>query len=187
MSDFNVISDTHKSRVHTIFARKLKKFSLDKPKEKGINQMGIQKVFSKIGGFFVDIWQFFNKDEVKKVKETIKKFTPYVLPVVKMIASATPNKIDDALIIAGESIGRSAIDIITSTDDIIKDGGRQKLAAEVVKARFKEIIENVGEVKLGDIVLRTADEVDLLDKTLLLTAIQDTVALYKLTTKKTKE
>jgi hypothetical protein len=61
----------------------------------------------------------------------------------------------------------------------IKDGGRQRLAAEALKLKLLELVQNGKQVKLDDFAIKTVADALNLDKTTLITAVQSAVFFFK--------
>jgi len=65
------------------------------------------------------------------------------------------------------------------SNELIKDGGRQRLAAEALKLKLLELVQSGKQVKLDDFAIKTVTDVLNLDKTILLTAVQSAVFFFK--------
>ena len=77
------------------------------------------------------------------------------------------------------NLGVSISEILSNTNELIRDGGRQRLAAEALKLKLLELVQNGKQVKLEDFAIKTVADVLNLDKTVLLTAIQSAVFFFK--------
>jgi len=106
--------------------------------------------FKSIGNFFKSIGQaigkIFSPQNINKVAGLAKE----AVPIVEKIAEITPTKADDLLVKAAKNLGISVNEIISSTNELIRDGGRQRLAAEALKLKLLELVQNGKQVKLDD-------------------------------------
>ena len=136
--------------------------------------------FKKIGSAFA---RLFGSKQFKQAVSRLTKLAEIAFPIVELVAQATPTKADDLLVAAAKNAGLSIKQIYESTDDLIKDGGRQKLAAEALKLRLLELVQQGKSVKLDDFAINTVSDVLNLDKTTLLTAVQSAVFFFKQTKK----
>ncbi|MBI4855076.1 MAG: hypothetical protein HY819_25015 [Acidobacteria bacterium] len=138
--------------------------------------MGFINFFKKIGGFFANL--FTNKKFNQTVNQ-ISILAQIAFPIIELVAKATPTKADNLLLEAAKNLGVSVNEILSSTNELIKDGGRQRLAAEALKLKLLELVQNGKQVKLEDFAIKTVADVLNLDKTVLLTAIQSAVFFFK--------
>jgi len=138
--------------------------------------MAIPNFFKKIGSFFANL---FSSKKFNQAVSKISGLAQAAFPIVEFVAKATPTQADDLLVAAAKSAGLSISEIYNSTNELIKDGGRQRLAAEALKLRLLELVQNGKEVKLEDFTIRTVSDVLNLDKTTLLTAVQSAVFFFK--------
>lgn len=138
--------------------------------------MSFGSFFKKIGSFFVNL---FSNDEFNKAVNKISTLAQLAFPIAELVAKATPTKADDLLVEAAKNIGISLNDILSSTNELIKDGGRQRLAAEALKLKLLQIVQQGKQVKLEDFAINTVADVLALDKTTLLTAVQSAVFFFK--------
>lgn len=136
-----------------------------------------KKVFSPIINFFTSGK---TKEEVKKIAHIanltaskIADLANVAMPIIKMITDATPNKADDAILTAAHSLGTTVASILSSTDEITRDGGRLKLAAEALRNHLIELVRTRGKVEFQDFTLRTMEDVMSLPKGILMSACQD--------------
>lgn len=138
--------------------------------------MSFSNFFKKIGGFFSNI---FTSKKLNQAANQISILAQTAFPIVELVTKATPSKADDLLLEAAKNLDTSVKDILTSTNELIRDGGRQRLAAEALRLRLLELIQKGKEVKLDEFTLKTVSDVLNLDKTTLLTAVQSAVFFYK--------
>lgn len=94
------------------------------------------------------------------------KITPLLsiaLPFAKLLTAATPGDLDDRIVAKIETLGIPAASLfgeaVTGIDKILRDGGRQKVVAALLRDELIEIIKREGHVKFGDEVLTTASQV----------------------------
>ncbi len=130
--------------------------------------------------FFKKIFSIFKSNKAKQIALKVAAISNTALAVVELVANATATKADDLLVRAARNLNTSVAQILTATNDIALDGGRQRLAAEALKLKLFELVQNGGKVKADDYVLDTVSQVLALDKTILLTAVQNAYAVYKL-------
>ena len=130
--------------------------------------------------FFKKIFSIFKSKKASQIALKVAAISNMALEVVELVANATATKADDLLVRAARNLNTSVTQIVTAANDIALDGGRQRLAAEALKIKLLELVQNGGKVKADDYVLDTIAEVLALDKTILLTAVQNAYAVYKL-------
>jgi hypothetical protein len=138
--------------------------------------MSFSNFFKKIGGFFANL---FTNKKLNQAINQISSLAQTAFPIVELVTKATPSKADDLLLEAAKNLDTSVKDILTSTNELVRDGGRQRLAAEALRLRLLELVQNGKEVKLDEFTLKTVSDVLNLDKTTLLTAVQSAVFFYK--------
>lgn len=138
--------------------------------------MGFLNFFKKIGSFFTNI---FKSKKLEQAVKTLSGLTEIAFPIVEMVARATPTQADDLIVRAAKAGGLSIYEILNSTNDLIKDGGRQKLALEALRIRLMQLVQEKGKVDAKDFTLESIADVLNLDKTTLLTAIQAAFFFYK--------
>lgn len=138
--------------------------------------MSFSNFFKKIGGFFSNI---FTSKKLNQAVNQISILTQTAFPIVELVTKATPSKADDLLLEAAKNLDTSVKEILTSTNELVRDGGRQRLAAEALRLRLLELVQKGKEVKLDEFTLKTVSDVLNLDKTTLLTAVQSAVFFYK--------
>lgn len=138
--------------------------------------MSFLNFFKRIGSFFANL---FGNKKVQEAAGKLAGLVKIAFPVVELVAQITPGKADDLLVQAAKNIGISINEIISSTNEIIKDGGRQRLAAEAVKLKLLELVQSGKQVRLDDFTIRTVADVLNLDKTIFLTAVQSAVFFFK--------
>lgn len=143
--------------------------------------MALGNFFKKIGSFFVNL---FSSNKFNQAVSQISMLAQVAFPIAELISKATPTQADDLLIQAAKNIGVSVGDILSSTNELVKDGGRQRLAAEALKLRLLDLVQQGKEVKLEDFAVKTVADVLALDKTTLLTAVQSAVFFFKQTQRK---
>lgn len=138
--------------------------------------MGFLNFFKKIGSFFANL---FTNKKLTQVVNQISMLAQIAFPIVELVAKATPTQADDLLLQAAKNLDVSISEILSSTSELVKDGGRQRLAAEALRLKLLELVQNGKEVKLEDFAIKTVADVLNLDKTTLLTAIQSAVFFFK--------
>lgn len=138
--------------------------------------MAFLNFFKKIGSFFANL---FGNKKVQQAAEKLAGLVKIAFPVVELVAKMTPTQADDLLVEAAKNIGISINEIVSSTNELVKDGGRQRLAAEALKLKLIELVQTGKKVKLEDFTLETTADVLNLDKTTLLTAVQSAVFFWK--------
>jgi hypothetical protein len=138
--------------------------------------MGFLDLFKKVGGFFANL---FTNKKLNQAVNQISILAQVAFPIVELVAKATPTQTDNLLVEAAKNIGVSISDIFSSTNELIKDGGRQRLAAEALKLKLLELVQSGKEIKLEDFAIKTVADVLSLDKTVLLTAVQSAVFFFK--------
>lgn len=142
--------------------------------------MSFSNFFKKIGGFFANL---FTNKKLNQAINQISILTQTAFPIVELVTLATPTKADDLLLEAAKNLDTSVKEILTSTNELVRDGGRQRLAAEALRLRLLELVQNGKQVTLDDFAIKTVSDVLNLDKTTLLTAAQSAVFFYKQTKK----
>ena len=138
--------------------------------------MAFSNFFKKIGGFFSGL---FTSKKLNQAVNKVSGLTEIAFPIVNLVTLATPTKADDLLLQAAKNIGIGVNEIISSTNELVRDGGRQRLAAEALKLKLLELVQSGKQVKLDDFAIKTVADVLNLDKTTLLTAIQSAVFFFK--------
>lgn len=138
--------------------------------------MAFLNVFKKIGSFFANL---FGNKKVQQAAEKLAGLVTIAFPVVELVAKMTPTQADDLLVEAAKNIGISINEIVSSTNELVKDGGRQRLAAEALKLRLLELVQQGKAVKVDEFTIKTVADVLNLDKTMLLTAVQSAVFFFK--------
>jgi hypothetical protein len=138
--------------------------------------MSFLNFFKRIGSFFANL---FGNKKVQEAAGKLAGLVKIAFPVVELVAQITPTKADDLLVQAAKNIGISINEIVSSTNEIIKDGGRQRLAAEALKLKLLELVQSGKQVRLDDFTIRTVADVLNLDKTIFLTAVQSAVFFFK--------
>ena len=138
--------------------------------------MSFLNFFKRIGSFFANL---FGNKKVQEAAGKLAGLVKIAFPVVELVAQITPTKADDLLVQAAKNIGISINEIVSSTNDLVRDGGRQRLAAEALKLKLLELVQNGKQVKLDDFTIKTTADVLNLDKTTLLTAVQSAVFFWK--------
>ncbi|MBK7994312.1 MAG: hypothetical protein IPK14_13095 [Blastocatellia bacterium] len=138
--------------------------------------MSFLNFFKRIGSFFANL---FGNKKVQEAAGKLAGLVKIAFPVVELVAQITPTKADDLLVEAAKNIGISINEIVSSTNDLVRDGGRQRLAAEALKLKLLELVQNGKQVKLDDFTIKTTADVLNLDKTTLLTAVQSAVFFWK--------
>jgi len=143
--------------------------------------MSFKSFFKAIGSLFTKI--FGNKKQIEEGIKKLSALAKQALPIIELVAKATPTQADDLVIAAAKNLGYSIKQIYESTDDLIKDGGRQRIAGEALKLKLIELVQKEGKVKVDDFTLSTVADVLNLDKTTLLTAVQAAFFFFKGTKK----
>ncbi len=138
--------------------------------------MGFLDLFRKVGGFFANL---FTDKKLNQTVNQISILAQVAFPIVELVAKVTPTQADNLLVEAAKNIGVSINDIFSSTNELIKDGGRQRLAAEALKLKLLELVQSGKEIKLEDFAIKTVADVLSLDKTALLTTVQSAVFFFK--------
>lgn len=138
--------------------------------------MPFSNFFKKIGSFFSIL---FSSKKLNQAVSKLSGLAEIAFPIVNLVTLATPTKADDLLLEAAKNLDTSVKDILTSTNELVRDGGRQRLAAEALRLRLLELVQNGKEVKLDDFAIKTVSDVLNLDKTTLLTAVQSAVFFFK--------
>ncbi|MFY9223189.1 MAG: hypothetical protein WAQ98_10985 [Blastocatellia bacterium] len=138
--------------------------------------MSFLNFFKRIGSFFANL---FGNKKVQEAAGKLAGLVKIAFPVVELVAQITPTKADDLLVEAAKNIGISINEIVSSTNELIKDGGRQRLAAEALKLRLLELVQQGKAVKAEEFTIKTVADVLNLDKTILLTAVQSAVFFFK--------
>lgn len=138
--------------------------------------MAFTNFFKKIGSFFANL---FTSKKFNQAVSQISGLAQVAFPIVDLVSKATPTKTDDLLLEAAKNLGVGVNEIITSTNELVRDGGRQRLAAEALKLHLLELVQKGKEIKLEDFTVRTVADVLNLDKTTLLTAVQSAVFFFK--------
>jgi hypothetical protein len=138
--------------------------------------MAFPNFFKKIGGFFSNL---FTSKKLNQAISKLSSLAEIAFPIVELVSKATPSKTDDLLLDAAKNLDTSVKEILTSTNELIKDGGRQRIAAEALRLRLLELVQKGKEVKLDDFTLKTVSDVLNLDKTTLITAVQSAVFFFK--------
>ena len=138
--------------------------------------MAIPNFFKKIGGFFANL---FSSKKFNQAVSQISGLAQAAFPIVELVAQVSPTKVDDLLVAAAKNLGLSINEVYNSTNELIKDGGRQRIAAEALKLRLLELVKDGKSVRLDDFAINTVSDVLNLDKTTLLTAVQSAVFFFK--------
>jgi hypothetical protein len=138
--------------------------------------MGFFNFFKKIGSFFANL---FTGKKFNQAVNQISMLAQIAFPIVDLVSKATPTKADDLLVEAAKNLGVGVNEIINSTNELVRDGGRQRLAAEALKLHLLELVQKGKQVKLDDFTIKTVADVLSLDKTTLLTAVQSAVFFFK--------
>lgn len=133
-----------------------------------------------IGHIFSAIFAHFTLKDAENALGRVGALAGLALPVVELVVKATPTQADDLLLEAAKGLGNSVEDIFVSTNELIHDGGRQRLAAEALRLKLIDMVKAGGHIDIGDFTLQTVDDVLALDKTTLITAVQNAVYLLSL-------
>lgn len=145
-------------------------------------------VFQKIGSFFSNRFSSDNQEKAKAVVDQIATGYHKVMavskaaaPFVEMIAAAAGGPPATAIVQAAESAGLVLDDVLTNTNSLIKDAGRQTIAMEATKQHFLAAIAQGGQIQYGDTVLKTAADVLAIPDEELRTGVQNAVFVWKTT------
>jgi hypothetical protein len=107
--------------------------------------MGLGKFFKGIGGFFKKVFSKSTVAKIEKVLLQVEDILPEAFEVAKLVALATPTRIDDELIAFAESIAFDGIVDVSSKEDTLRS-----------MARF--LLQKKVRVKVADNVLNAALE-----------------------------
>lgn len=146
--------------------------------------MGIGSIFKKIFSPIAKLFKRVDLDKVDKVLDRIGDLSSIALDVAEKLSSITPTTTDDEIVRAAKSLKMDLSQVLLSTSDFIRDGSRQHLAAQILKKRLIDIVTSGKSVKIGNEVLNSIADVIALDKTILLSAVQNAYAIYKLASTK---
>lgn len=144
---------------------------------------GVFNLFGGIAGKLADTFEFLERN---KVIETLHKGTDllqFALPVARVVAAMTPTTLDDTAIEILAKWGVPASKLFeqgaTGLDKLIKDGARQKLAAELLRKQLIQIIEQGEKVHWGDEVIDSVEKILALEPSSLATAVEQANLLIK--------
>lgn len=138
--------------------------------------MAFLNFFKKIGSFFSNL---FGSKKFNQAVNQISILAQIAFPIVELVAKSTATQTDNLLLEAAKNLGISISEIFSSTNELIRDGGRQRLAAEALRLKLIELVQNGKEIKLEDFAIKTASDVLNLDKSTLITAVQSAYFFFK--------
>lgn len=127
------------------------------------------------------LWDWLRRrgGQARRVAERVAALSEWALPAVEMVARLTPNPTDDIVVAALKTLGYTARQILESSDDLFRDAARQRLAMEIMRRNIVAALASGKPIRIGDITIRTIEDVLKIDKTHLLAAIHAILAVIR--------
>lgn len=141
--------------------------------------MDIKGFFNKAFGWIPKLFSKRVAAKISNIAGKIADLAEHALPAVRMVAALTPTPADDLVIEALTRLGMTAAQVLDSSNELLHDAARQRLAAEILLMRLVRVVQAKGQVHIGGLILDTVEDVLHLDKSTLLAAVQNAVVVWK--------
>lgn len=127
------------------------------------------------------LWDWLRRrgEQARRVADRVAALSQWALPAVEMVARLTPTPTDDIVIEALKTLGYTAKQILESSDDLFRDAARQRLAIEIIRRNIAQALTAGKPIQIGDITIRTIEDILKIDKTHMLAAIHAILAVIR--------